>query len=248
MTWNVGSLPVASRASAAVAERAAQPLDFVFLKCCGCQHLLVGISCYGQSFFTGASLHIPEPVICGVVPGAIVNLGVELRDAGWGLPQFFSQQCGNLPMLEAFFDRVQDLLADMLLCLLITAHPPQQPSQLVHIMVDFCDLLSGWFRVNELYGRWLCLQVSLHWWLLSALVDGMVVLPLPHDCSMEEILCSRNWWWGPPSNDCWCSLRYASALSCLSTSLTDMPFSSASLFMAAVFAVQFWHFKLSSVW
>ena len=88
-----------------MAERVVQPLDFVFQKCCGCQCLLLGISCYGQSFFTGTSLHIPEPVIGAAVPGAIVGLGVKPGDASWALPQFLPQQCGNPPMPEVFFDR-----------------------------------------------------------------------------------------------------------------------------------------------
>ena len=81
-------------------------------------------------------------VIGGMVPSAIVGLGVKVRDASWAPSWFLPQQCGNPPILEAFFDGVQDLLADMLLYLLITEHLPWQPSQLVHVMVDFCNLLS----------------------------------------------------------------------------------------------------------
>ena len=142
MTHSLGSLlvaaqvHVASGVSTTVAERAAQPFDFVFQKHSGYQCLSVGISHHGQCFLTGASFHIPEPVIGGTVLGAVVSLGVEPRDPSWMPTQFLPPQCGNLLMLEAFFDGVQDLLAE------ITGHLPWQPSQLLHIMVDFCDLLS----------------------------------------------------------------------------------------------------------
>ena len=182
-TWSPGSSPaaallfLASGASVTVAERVDQPLNFVFQKHCSCQCLSVGISCYDQSFSAGALLHIFEPVKGGMFPGAVVGLGVNPRDASWAAPQFLPQQWWNPPTPEAFFDRVQDLPSETL---------PWWPSRLATIPVDFCNLLSCWFRVNKLYGRWLHLQVSLCWWLPSALADGTVILPPPHGHSTEE--------------------------------------------------------------
>ena len=54
----------------------------------------------------------------------LVRLGVEPGDAGWAPSWFLPQQCRNLPLLEAFFDGVQDLLVDTLLHLPITEHLP----------------------------------------------------------------------------------------------------------------------------
>ena len=102
----------------------------------------MGISCHGQSLLTGALLHIPESVIGGTVPGIVFELGVKPRNTGWALSWFLPQQCGKPLMPEVFFDTAQDLLADMCLHLLITEHLPQQPSQLEHITVYFCNLLS----------------------------------------------------------------------------------------------------------
>ena len=51
-------------------------------------------------------------------------LGADSRDAGWALSWFLPQQSGKLLTPEAFIDRVQDLLANMCLHLLIVEHPP----------------------------------------------------------------------------------------------------------------------------
>ena len=64
---------------------------------------------------------------------------------------------------------------------------PQQPLQLVHIVVDFCDLLCCCFRVDELYSRWLYLQVitPLMGPASAPAYGTLVVLPLPHGHSIE---------------------------------------------------------------
>ena len=54
---------VASRASVTVAEGTAHPVYFIFQQCCSHKGPLVGISCYGQSFLTGVSPLIHEPVV-----------------------------------------------------------------------------------------------------------------------------------------------------------------------------------------
>ena len=106
------------------AERADHPLNYILQKCCSCQCPSVGISCYGQSFLTGVLLNIHEPIISGTVPGIEFSLGVKPRDAGWAPSWFLPQQCGKQLLPEAFFDRVQDFLANTCLCLLVTEYLP----------------------------------------------------------------------------------------------------------------------------
>ena len=112
----------------------------------------VCVSCYAQHFLTGVSLHIPEPVIRGAVSGLEFSLGVKPGDVAWSPSWFLLWQCINLAMPEAFLDRVQYLLANMCIHLLITHHLSWQPSQLIHIVIDFCNLLSCGFRADEFHG------------------------------------------------------------------------------------------------
>ena len=119
-------MSVASEVSVTAAEGMVHPLHFIFQQCCGHQGPSVGMSFYGQSFLTGVSSHIHEPVIGSAVPGLEVGLGVEPKYAGWAPSQFLPWHCGEPLTLEAFFDRVQDLLVNTCSCLLITEHPPQQ--------------------------------------------------------------------------------------------------------------------------
>ena len=114
----------ASRASVPAAEGMAH---LILQQCCIHQGPSVGISCSGQSFLTGVSLHIHEPVLSGMVPGVKFGLRVEPRDASWTLSQFLPWKCRKPLTLEAFFDIDQDLLANMCLHLFITEYLPWQP-------------------------------------------------------------------------------------------------------------------------
>ena len=70
----------ASRASVTVPERAAHSLNFILQQCHSSQCPSVGFSCYGQSFLTGVSLHIPEPVGNGMGSWP----GIQLGGQAWG--------------------------------------------------------------------------------------------------------------------------------------------------------------------
>ena len=63
-------------------------------------------------------------------------------------------------MSEAFFDGVQDFLANVLFHPLFAVTPPRQPPQLIDVPVEFCYLLPGIVRADQLYGGKLHPQVS----------------------------------------------------------------------------------------
>ena len=86
-----------------------------------------------------------------MVPGLEVSFGAKPRDNTWAPSQFLPQLCGKLFMLEAFFEEVKDLLMNMCLDLLITEHPPWGPPQLIHIMIEVCDVLPGGIRSGKLH-------------------------------------------------------------------------------------------------
>ena len=120
-------MSVASRALATVAERVAHPLNFVLPKSCGHECPAMGISCHSQSFFTGVSPNAHEPIIHGMDPSYELSLGACARGTHQTPSLFCLKQCRWPLMPKAFFDWVQDVLANMFSCFLATTYLPWQP-------------------------------------------------------------------------------------------------------------------------
>ena len=130
--------------------------------------MLVGIPCNGQCFLTWISLHGSKLLICSAVHGSKFSLGVRSMSVGQSLFPLCLWQCGRPLMPEAFFDGVQDFLANVFFHPLFAATPPRQPPQLIYISVEFCYLLLGGGRADQLHGSRFCPQVSFCWWFPSA--------------------------------------------------------------------------------
>ena len=113
------------------------------------------------------------------------SLGIRSMSVSWSPSQFCLWQCGWPFMLEAFFDGV-GFLERCALPSPLHSDPSQAASAADIVPVEFCYLLPGGVRADELHGGRFCHQVLFCRWFPSATMDCMVMLTLACGSGMEE--------------------------------------------------------------
>ena len=215
------------------------------------QHLVVGILSHHQGILTWILLHISEIVVSVLHPAMKLHLGRHPRGPGaGGTPPWFLLWLDRIPlMLEAFLHQVQYLLVDSLPCPLIMGAPPWYPPKLVHLITSYPHWGLKCLWTDDIHG-W-----RFHFWILSgggfspASADASIsVLPSMGNCVAKHPMEDECMVKSAMSPHLWCLSKKALASNHHSTSHTDTPSFSASLLAAAVFAIWFSWFKLSSTW
>ena len=144
-----------------MADRATQSLYVIFEEGCSHQHLPVGILGHDQGHFTQPLFYIPEVVLGGMVLSLEFRLGVWPRGAGGSLSWFLHQLGAVQSAIEAFLNRVENFLADILCHLHIARLHSRHSFQLIYFIVHPSNFFLGDFQAHELNGRYVHTQVSL---------------------------------------------------------------------------------------
>ena len=150
--------------------------------------VLMGVPCKGNISSHESHFVVAGWLICSMLHGSKFSMGIRSTSIGWSPFLLCLWQCRWPLMLEAFFDGVLGFLANVLFCPLLAVTPPRQPPQLMYVLVEFCYLLPGRVRADELHGSRFCPQVLFCWWFPSAPKDCTVMLAPAGGNSMEEHL------------------------------------------------------------